>query len=379
MKAFLCPCLFILLLCNACTKSTAPRLYGQGGVPADKDASPETRSLLVNLWQQKSGGILFGHQDSLAYGIGWRGGAFSSDVEKVSGKFPAVFGWDLGEIGQEQNIDRVRFDEMRQWIIAVYERGGINTLSWHLDNPVTGGDAWDVTPAVHRILPGGENHEAFKQTLDTLATFLESLKTAEGTAVPVIFRPWHELNGDWFWWGESSCSADEYKQLYKFTVNYLTEEKDLHNLLFCFSPDVVASEKAYLARYPGDEVVDILGLCDYTSFTEGASGFEALRIVAELAKERQKPFVLAETGVDQLQAADWWTESLLRPINADPLSRQVSYILVWRNATLDHFYAPYPGHLAAENFVAFAKDPNTRFLRDLPDMYRIHPSQPVSK
>ncbi|MDF3129192.1 glycosyl hydrolase [Kiritimatiellaeota bacterium B1221] len=360
----------LLILSGACRHAPLSPDQVQGGVPADGTASDETRALLFNLWRQKSGGILFGHQDSLAYGIGWRGGMFESDIQKVSGKYPAVFGWDVGEVGHELNIDRVRFEDMRQWIISVYERGGINTISWHLDNPVTLGDAWDVTPAVHQILPGGEKHADFKESLDLLAEFLGSLKTEAGVAVPIIFRPWHELNGDWFWWGEASCSPEEYKQLYRFTGAYLTREKGLHHLLFCFSPDVVETEEAYLERYPGDDVVDILGLCDYSSFVEAGPGFESLRIVAELAQKRHKPFALAETGVDQLMMADWWTEGLLRPINNDPLSRQVSYVLVWRNATLDHFYGPYPGHLAAENFIEFAKDPNTRFLRDLSDMYQ---------
>ncbi len=367
------PLLIIVILLFSCTNQKSTPSVTAELKPVDPGASFETKALLSNLLEYQDTAIMFGHQDDLAYGIGWWAGEFESDVHLVSGKFPAVFGWDAGEIGQERNIDSVLFEDMQRWMISVFEKGGINTLSWHLDNPVTGGDAWDVTPAVYAIIPGGELHEEFKRTLDVLASFLEGLKTREGTVVPVIFRPWHELNGSWFWWGRNNCAVDEFLLLYKFTVEYLRDVKGLHNLLYCFSTDRFSTEEEYLERYPGDQYIDLLGYDDYHSFTslpEVEKGLNSLRILAKLGGEKNKPFALTETGLEMIPVPDWWTENVLRGIASDSMARKCSYMLVWRNGRPDHYYAPYPGQVSADDFKKFEKDPFTWFLEDLPEMYR---------
>ena len=112
--------------------------------------------------------IMYGHQDDLMYGHTWKleddATDFSqSDVYAVSGRYPAVYGMDLGgiEVGWSHNLDKNDFDNMRASAVAHHERGGIVTFSWHPRNPLTGGDAWDVTSdqVVASILPGGEKHE----------------------------------------------------------------------------------------------------------------------------------------------------------------------------------------------------------------------------
>ncbi len=176
--------------------------------PADPKATPETVKLYENLKELSKKGIMFGHQDDLAYGIGWIYEEGRSDVKDVCGDYPAVYGWELGhiELGDPYSLDSVHFDKIRHWIKLVYSRGGVNTISWHLNNPLTGGDAWDVSSkkVVKSILPGGEKHELFKQYLDRLAAFMLSLKTDDGTYIPILFRPFHEHTGSWFWW-EKIC------------------------------------------------------------------------------------------------------------------------------------------------------------------------------
>ena len=125
------------------------------------------------------------------------------------GKYPAVHGWELGhiELGNDINLDTVSFALMREQIIKTYQQGGINTLSWHLDNPVSGGTSWDVTPAASTILKGGANREKYEVWVDRLADFLKSLRTQNGITIPVVFRPYHEMNGSWFWWGAKNCET----------------------------------------------------------------------------------------------------------------------------------------------------------------------------
>ncbi len=341
---------------------------------ADPDATPQTRALFINLLKYRNDAVMFGHQDDLAYGVGWWADDFRSDVNDVTGKFPAVFGWDAGEIGQSRNIDSVSFNKIQNWMIRVYEKGGINTLSCHLDNPVTGGDAWDCTRAVYAILPGGEKHDFYKSELDDLADFISGIKTSDGTAVPVIFRPFHELNGSWFWWGRDHCTPEEFISLFRFTVHYLRDVKGLHNLLYAYSTDRFKDEADYLERFPGEDYVDLLGYDDYHSFSETASipeGIKSLRTLVLLGERMNKPMALTETGLQSIPVDDWWTRYLLNPIRNDSTARKISYLLVWRNARPGHHYAPYPGHSSAADFIKFEKDDFTWFLPDLPDMYAV--------
>src|SRR5665647_2432709 len=109
-------------------------------LPSDKKATKETINLYHNLKKLLNKGIMFGHQDDLAYGVGWKYIPGKSDVKEVTGDYPAVYGFELGriELDHPVNIDSVPFDKMRGYIKTVYARGGVITLSWHLDNPLTG-------------------------------------------------------------------------------------------------------------------------------------------------------------------------------------------------------------------------------------------------
>ena len=110
-------------------------------------------------------------------------------------------------------------------IQAAFERGGVITVSWHAPNFVTGGSFYDTTgDVVTKILPGGSHHTNFTAILDDIAYNLGNLEYM-GEDIPIIFRPWHEFNGNWFWWGSSYCSKQDFKNLFRFTVEYLRDVK----------------------------------------------------------------------------------------------------------------------------------------------------------
>jgi len=170
---------------------------------SDKLASPETKALYKNLYSLIGKNILFGHQDDPCYGVNWKYVPGKSDIRDVTGEYPAIYGFDLGriELGWPYNLDTVPFDKTRLFIREAYDRGGVITLSWHLNNPLTGGTAWDNKPgAVASILPGGTKNALYTIWLDRVADFLVSLKNGNAENIPVILRLFHELNGDWFWW-----------------------------------------------------------------------------------------------------------------------------------------------------------------------------------
>ncbi len=358
----------VLLVMTACSSGDTKRTG-----PADRSATPETVNMLAGLKQAAGEGIMFGHQDDLSYGLGWVYPGGESDVKRVTGDYPAVYGMDLGDIEHRSpmNLDSVPFEDMKVFVQQIWARGGVITFSWHVDNLLTGGTAWDVSSdrAVASVLPGGEKHEEFKTWLDNVAEFLASLKDDKGVAIPVIFRPWHEHTGSWFWWGQDLCTTDEFIALWRFTFNYLCGEKNLHNLLFAYSSGGdIGSTEQYLERYPGDEYVDLMGFDYYQMSDAGNSSFRenvsrVLGIVTEAAVAHGKLAALTEAGYEGIPDSSWWTTVLWPAIE----NHRISYALVWRNAhnKPGHFYAPYPGQASEQDFITFYNIEETLFQSEV--------------
>lgn len=346
--------------------------------PADKNATAQTISLYKNLKKLAGKGYMFGHQDDLAYGVNWRYENGRSDVKDVAGDYPAVYGWELGglEAGSDKNIDGVPFKKMRQFIKEGYERGGVITISWHARSPYGAEKgAWDTTHgSVASILPGAANHQLYKTWLDELAKFFLSLKGSKGEAIPVLFRPYHELTGNWFWWCRNACSAEQFKVLWRFTQYYLREEKKVHNLLYVYNTagDFKTKEE-FLERYPGDDAVDMISFDSYQYDDPAKSDWFVkntnvqLGLMGAIAAEKNKLMAIGETGYEQIPFTTWWTETLSKAIG----EHKISYVLVWRNHGYNqwmkkmHYYAPYKDHGSAADFVKFYQQENTFFEKDV--------------
>ena len=336
----------------------------------DKKATKRTRYLYKNMYKMAyDSAVMFGHQDDMANGIGWNALKGESDVKRVTGEYPSVFGWDLGGIEQDSvsNLDKVKFSNIRKYIIEAYKMGAVSTLSWHLRNPVSGGSAWDTISAVSQILPNGIQHDKYIKWLDKVGDFALSLKTGFwGKKIPIIFRPYHEHTGTWFWWGNTHCTPDEYKALWHMTVDFF-EKKGVHNFIYAYSPDRFLSKEHYMECYPGDDYVDIMGLDLYQFepqnpethhiFIEKASSL--LKMVSELGQEHKKFIALTETGFEGIPYDKWWTDVLWEAVKDAP----ISYILCWRNGNDKHHFAPYPNHVSAVNFVQFSQQQRVYFSK----------------
>ena len=316
----------------------------------------------------EKGQVAYGHQDDLSYGHSWvvtdweNDPLERSDIKDVAGQYPMVLGFDLGGIERADscNLDGVPFGLMRKAAQLHIERGGIVTFSWHPRNPLTGGDAWDISSdqVVKSVLPEGEKHDEFMHWLQRAADFVESLGE-----VPVIFRPWHENVGSWFWWGGKLCSAQEYQDLFRMTWLYFTKDRGLKNILWCYSPNGNCTVREYMERYPGDDFIDLVGVDTYeyvgdSSVEEARVRYQeelkqALTWLNTVATEHHKLMCLSETGLEGLVDPHWWTESLYPVISAYP----VCYVLTWRNAhdRPTHFYGPWKGFDYADDFVKFAE------------------------
>lgn len=357
-----------LLMTVAIFTACSPVKRGETGATL----TPETALLLENLRQIPTKGIMFGHHDDTVYGIGWEGDEGRSDVQSVCGDYPAVVSFDLGELelGRGMNLDKVFFDKIRREAVNQFSRGGLVSLSWHPRNPKTGGDAWDTSDStvVRSVLQGGECHEKFAAWLEGVADFILSLKTPDGTRIPVLFRPWHEHTGSWFWWGEKLCSADDYRQLWTMTVDAL-RAKGVDNALYAYSSGTEPQDTAqYLERYPGDEVIDVVGFDAYQFDRETfvSSLDRMLAITADVARTHHKVPAVTEAGFEGVPDPKWWTGTLLPVLQ----KHAPAYVLLWRNAREKptHFYAPYPGQVSADDFVEFYRNPRTLFAADV-DLY----------
>ena len=369
----------MLTILMACGSRDTPSESNQspGKSPAlqlsDKEATEMASALFANLGKLARDHVLVGHQDALAYGMGWKGDAFRTDIHDAYGDHPAIFGWDLGHMGDPENIDGVPFDRMVTWAIAAYEKGGINTYSWHMRNYAIGGSSWDTDPCVEACLPGGEINALYLEKLDQAAAFFSSLKTSEGELIPVIFRPFHEMTGGWFWWGTRSCTPEQYKEIFRYTVDYLRNEKGLHQLIIAYSTDVFSSAEQYMTFYPGDEYVDVMAFDDYHGLNNRASARETIRrleLLDSLSAAHHKLMAISETGLETIPDEKWFTGVILSTLDHNASTRRASWILFWRNGRPDHFYAPYPGHNSVPDFSEFMNDSLMLSLSELPPMYR---------
>jgi mannan endo-1,4-beta-mannosidase len=335
----------------------------------DIKISKNAKILHKRLFYTVKKGIAIGHQDATSYGIGWVQEDFSneikSDVQGVVGDFPAVFGFDIGkiELGNKVNLDSVSFDFMRKTMIEAHKKGAIITVSWHLDNPTTGGNSWDNTPAVKDIIGEGIHKKKYEFWLKRVADFLKTVKY-KGKLVPIIFRPFHEMNGKWFWWGDGNCTPKEYIQLWRETVLLLRDKYKLHNLIYAYSPNKLNPFDNYMEYYPGDDYVDILGI-DVYDFRDSEifvdSMINSLALIKQIATAKNKLFAFTETGLETVSTENWYSEVLYPVIQ----NSGIAWVLFWRNHKTTHHYMPFKGHASEEDFKRFKSFPETLFLKDL--------------
>ena len=360
----------------------------------------------------KSESVIFGQEENtwtkagsqtLSYGdtmdlVGSYAGIVGIDTQDLISNYSVArhnnrFGTKYGET-VENRITACA--ELCNWSIR---QGSIITLSTHMPNftKVTSGKqdvsycGYDFTPGTfydmenspaQAILPGGEYNQAYNTYLGMIATFA---KQVDG---PILFRPFPENPGDWFWWGTAGCDASTYKELYRYTVERLRDVYRVHNLLYVYSPSGdIQSEEEYTARYPGDAYVDILGFGLYHKDGSQGDGWmdklkRTLKIVDGFAAEHGKLTAVTEIGFASTQPfngsasaalqlegnayRDWYMDVL------DIVSKShASYLMTGKNSFRDGFQVPFVaslngdgtarGHELMDEFIRFFNDSRTVF------------------
>lgn len=355
----------------------------------DANATKETVALFYNLKRLAQTKTAIGQQD--AFNSFYQDAGGDSDIKKNTGFDPAVLGSDFMFITDKNNNEQSNnwFYQQEQKIIAdtkaAYAKGIINTFSWHLREPYNEDSFYtaDMTSdqkstAFRSILPGGANNEWYKKKLDKVASVVSNLKGSNGELIPIIFRPFHEFDGSWFWWGADFCTADEYKKAYQFTVDYLKNTKGVHNILYAFSPDnSYTTETNYLSRYPGDKYVDIIGMDNYGDFNnQGQTGSDRantkLKILSDYAKAKVKIAALTETGYRVTSTTpaitDWFSTFLYSALTKNDI--QISYVMFWNNNT-DGYYVPNGSVSNTADFKTYSLKTKSALANSLPKMYEM--------
>lgn len=329
----------------------------------DKQATEATKQLYQFLNDQSGKHLLFGHHRTTTSGLEWQDKKVlekKSDVKSAVGDFPAIFSFDFG-LGFDQNIKAAKHAHLENAIV---------TFSWHMKNLATDKNCYDTSGSVmERILPNGDLHHKYLNQLNQLATFANNL-ILDRKHIPIIFRPFHENTGDWFWWGAKFCSPEIYKEVWKFTVDYLKNTKNVHNLIFAYSPSKPAQleNESYETRYPGNEYVDIIGFDNYGVDNFSEELIANCRLVVEFAQKNNKVAAITETGVrkgiQNTLLANWYVDALLNPLKNDSIAKKVAYVVTWTNSK-KHRWIPLKNDIHYKGFVQFYEDDYTWFAADL--------------
>lgn len=323
--------------------------------------SPLGRAFFDRLHASQQQRTLIGHQASTIAGVGWRHWQFPnnrSDFHDVTGRYPALYGWELEarQGNANETLDWVSYDLTIEEAGHARDRGGINSFALHmrrLDVANAADDsAWQVAPAglCARLVPGGDLHAAYQTKLDGYASRLMQLQSG-GQPIPFLFRPFHEADGWWFWWGSTGCTDAQFIALFRYTVQYL-RNAGLGHMLIVYAPGVFTNQAQYLARYPGDDVVDVIamdqylrGTADPNHGTDVATLTQQLSIVHALALARGKIAAWAETGQLNITSNDAFTQTRQAVINS---GAKLAFVMFWANYTANEYYVP---HNAASNAV----------------------------
>ncbi len=309
--------------------------------PVDPAATPEARKLLCYLYSIYGTKVLAGQQEQ-----SWDNDPDIDNnyIQSVTGKFPAVRGQDF-LYQQTDGKGRTTTSRAIDW----WQGGGISQISYHMGNP-GGDDSYGSSLSgcgngciADALTNGTSKNQVLKQRLDHVATELGKLQAAN---VAVIWRPWHEANGKWFWWGMEG--GGEFNKLFRFTYEYLVNTKGIHNVVWEVAWAQPNPDNSW---DPGKAYYDLAGPDTYDSQSPFTGQFAASRnIVGNIV-----PISLQENG--------------LIPDPAQMFNNNQAPWLYWNTWTQFEYE---PGNSYGKNTKAYTiqcySDPHTVTRDELPNL-----------
>lgn len=279
-------CMFVLG-CNAKHSNSNETIAPQ---PVNKNASEETIKVLQylsRLTDNKSLRVISGQNCGHGNEIYRNFQEHIATLHRNTGYWPGLIGVDYEYV---KRFTPEELSECNKTLIEYWQEGGLVTINWSPQNPWTDGGTRDLNVGDFSQLynPESEAYKKWHSELDRIANALQELQNA---GVVVLWRPMQEVNGTWFWWGQTE-QAEHYKEVFRDMFHYFTETKKLNNLLWVYS--TISSGGSKTIRpvdffYPGDDYVDIVGTNVYESEDFKISDYAQYR-------EFGKPLALTECG-----------------------------------------------------------------------------------
>jgi mannan endo-1,4-beta-mannosidase len=273
---------------------------------ADHAATPaatKVLSLLRSRAGARKGRVLLGQEMSTFYAKKADWYRDFARLHKRGLRTPYIMGAELDSLRDNKNNAALNM------LISHAKAGGIATIDWHpnspFDNTYPGTPATGVELATVTSDPQGAAYQAWHQNLDGAAATLQRFADA---GVPVLFRPLVEMNGvGFFWWSDDGSSGpahaarlQAFAAMWRDMVQYLTQTKGLHNLLFVYSPNAIGCSCAVpaMSYYPGPAFVDAIGIDVYNNtLSVGRTPIDKRgRNTYEAAVATGKPFGFGEFG-----------------------------------------------------------------------------------
>ncbi len=291
----------------------------------DKNATLETKALYQ--WLNRTNlGTLIGSVYIGGREKGWE------TIEAVSGKVPGLFALEYFDVGPIEN-KKLKRDEIRDIIIKNYSNNGLNSIHDHVFNFYTKGDYRDRnSESLKSILPGGVAHRQYVKYLDRFVAYINSL-TYQGKKIPILYRPFHEQNGDWFWWNGIDTAADLI-EVWRFTVDYIKNIKKCNSIIWVWSLNISKKPtiEQFYSFWPGAEYVDLIGLDGYQ--TSGKDGFSAIDMrqsynnMYEISLREKKPLAWTEVGFTKnVRAEGFWMQDFYIPLEKHYQSAK--FVVLW--------------------------------------------------
>ncbi len=225
--------------------------------PVNKNATPEARKLLEYLYSIRGKKIIAGHHNYVG-----RIDTYPNRVKEITGKLPEIWGCDFANYYREGNADTLVQEAYKK-----YKEGYIITLMWHVGRPqddppfkwkesIQGkmtDEEWKEL-----LTPGTRLNSRWMAQVDMVAKYLNEL---QNLGVPVLWRPYHESNGVWFWWGNRK-GENGFAKLYRMMYDRFVNFHKLNNLVWVWNtnaPRQLMHDEAYAYEdyFPGLEYVDV--------------------------------------------------------------------------------------------------------------------------
>ena len=284
---------FILLLVTLLLNCTNNQRHPE---PVNPNASKETKALLDFLYQIGGKYILSGHHNWISLSI-----KYNEEVKQLTGRYPVVWGSDFSFHFRGRDPEVVR-QQMIDKTIELYQQGHIITLMWHCCYPIDGDSCssqsiWVMENKVPQAewdsltTAGTALNNQWRAQADKVAKHLKQLQEAN---VPVLWRPYHEMNGVWFWWCQQP-GEQGFVKLWKMMYNYFTNHHQLNNLIWVWNanaPRNTPGDEAYAYKdyFPGIEYVDVLASDVYHNDYKQSHHDDLLALA------QGKPIALGEVG-----------------------------------------------------------------------------------